>query len=214
MIIKRPVIARYKLPPAAVDMRIGLYGGSFNPVHHGHVHLCEQAQKLLRLDAIWCMVTPQNPLKTSHDLLSLNDRLQLVKSKFSRRNIYVTALEKILQSKYSIETITKLRLLYPQVHFVWLMGADNLICFDKWYEWRQIAKIIPMAIFDRPPYSLAARNGRCAKILAPSKFNSDALRYIVTTKPARWCCITMPRRLVSASQIRAVRATLKYKSKL
>jgi nicotinate-nucleotide adenylyltransferase len=136
--------------------RIGLLGGSFNPAHDGHLHISETALTRLRLDEVWWMVSPQNPLKSSTGMASLETRLRDARSTAQRRNIHVTDIEFRLGTQYTVDTIRALRLRCPTTRFVWLMGADNLEQMPKWRAWTKVFEMVPVAVFARRPYSLQA----------------------------------------------------------
>src|SRR5215468_7630205 len=121
---------RRGLPQAYPGMKIGLFGGSFDPAHAGHAHVAETAQKRLGLDKVWWMVTPQNPLKPASS--PLPQRLRSAKRFARGRKMAVTALESELGCRYTYQTVRKLKRLYPGVRFVMVMGADNLNNFRKW----------------------------------------------------------------------------------
>ena len=139
---------RRGFPKAYPGMTIGLFGGSFDPAHAGHAHVAETALKRLGLDKVWWMVTPQNPLKPASSPLAARVRSA---EHYARGNkMVVTALEAALGCRYTYQTLRKLRQLYPGVHFILVMGADNLDNFKKWRNWREVAQSIPVAIISRP----------------------------------------------------------------
>jgi nicotinate-nucleotide adenylyltransferase len=109
-----------------VSQRIGLLGGSFNPVHEGHVHISLEAIKRLRLDAVWWLVSPQNPLKSSEGMAPYAERLASAQSYARHPRIHVSGIEKTLGTRYTIDTLRALTKRMPRQQFLWLMGADNL----------------------------------------------------------------------------------------
>ncbi|MCQ2966170.1 MAG: nicotinate (nicotinamide) nucleotide adenylyltransferase [Alphaproteobacteria bacterium] len=130
--------------------KIGLLGGSFNPAHEGHVYISNCALDLLGLDEIWWLISPQNPLKSSKDMATFERRFEsAVKVIGDNHRIKASDLEKQINSVYTCETIQQIQSLYPQNHFVWLMGADNMMQFPQWKNWKQIIQMIPIAIFAR-----------------------------------------------------------------
>src|SRR5690242_6168706 len=141
--------ARWFPPPPSPGTKIGLFGGSFNPPHAAHRAASLLALKRLGLDRVWWLVTPGNPLKNLHDLQPLEVRLQAARRLSCHPRITVTALEAISGTRYSFETVRWLQNRYPGVHFVWLMGADNLANFHHWRNWQALATRVPIAVIDR-----------------------------------------------------------------
>ncbi|MEO0462621.1 MAG: nicotinate-nucleotide adenylyltransferase [Pseudomonadota bacterium] len=139
-----------------VSRRIGLLGGSFNPAHGGHRRITRFTIDALGLDEAWWMVSPGNPLKPSDDMASLRARLRSAESQARRARIVPTAIELELDTRYTVETLHKLRLRYPKRDFIWLMGADNLAQFHLWKGWRRIARTMPIAVIARPGYNARA----------------------------------------------------------
>ena len=133
-------------------LRIGLFGGSFNPVHEGHLHVARLARVKFDLDFIWWLVTPQNPLKDSKITRPYDERFTQVDAYlqgFSRQ--MPTHLEKELGSTYSYETISGLKNAFPQTDFLWICGMDNAYIFHQWDNWQEIIKMMPIAFIARPP---------------------------------------------------------------
>lgn len=129
-------------------MRIGLFGGSFDPAHEGHAHVAETALKRLRLDRVWWLVTPQNPLKPQSS--PFEKRLKSARTMAHGSKMVVTDLEKQLGSRFTFETLRALKTHYPDVDFYLIMGADNLANFRKWRNWREVANSVPVVIVSRP----------------------------------------------------------------
>lgn len=137
-------------------MRIGLLGGSFNPAHGGHRRITLFAIEALRLDEVWWMVSPGNPLKPSKGMASLSARFRSAMAQARRAPIRVTAIELEFGTRFTVETLSAIRKRYPQHEFVWLMGSDNLAQFHRWRDWRGIARAMPIAVIARPGYESAA----------------------------------------------------------
>lgn len=136
------------LPLAYPGMKIGLFGGSFDPAHEGHAHVAETALKRLELDRVWWLVSPQNPLKPKSSPFA--ERLQSAKDQAHGAKMVVTDLEQRLCCNFTYETLRALKRLYPGVAFTLIMGADNLANFRKWRNWREVADAVPVAIVARP----------------------------------------------------------------
>lgn len=135
-------------PRAYPGMRVGLFGGSFDPAHEGHAHVAKTAMKRLQLDRIWWMVTPQNPLKSKSS--SIAKRIASAKRMAHGAQMEVTDIEARLGTRYTFETLRLLKRLYPGVNFFLVMGADNLANFRRWKNWREVAAAIPVVVVSRP----------------------------------------------------------------
>jgi nicotinate-nucleotide adenylyltransferase len=151
-----------RLPPHARGMRIGLFGGSFNPPHAGHALVCALALRRLNLDALWLMVSPGNPLKSGRDLPRLAERMATARRLTRDPRVKVTGFEAELGARYSWQTVDYLRRACPGVKFVWIMGADNLGGFFRWRRWREIARQLPILVIDRPGSTHRAVRGLAA----------------------------------------------------
>jgi nicotinate-nucleotide adenylyltransferase len=138
---------------------IGLMGGSFNPAHGGHRAISLFAIDALGLDEFWWMVSPGNPLKPKKDMAPLPARLASAKMQARRSRIKATAIERELGTVYTAETLRKLVARYPKTQFIWIMGADNLLQFHHWKRWRDIARMMPIAVIARPGYDANAIAG-------------------------------------------------------
>jgi nicotinate-nucleotide adenylyltransferase len=134
---------------------IGLLGGSFNPAHQGHVHISRTALKRLKLDAVWWLVSPQNPLKSTTDMAPQKVRLARATEVEAHPRIIATDIETGFGTRYTIDTLTKLVRRFPHTRFVWLMGADSLAGFHRWKDWQKIARLLPIAVLLRPGYTSA-----------------------------------------------------------
>lgn len=142
---------------------VGLLGGSFNPAHAGHLHISREAKRRLCIDHIWWLVSPQNPLKSSVDMAPLKARLlQSQTIAAPAPFIRVLAPEAEFGSNYSYDTVRRLQKLYPYIDFIWIMGADNLVEFHRWYRWSAFFTRLPIAVFDRAPYTLKAFSSKAA----------------------------------------------------
>ena len=137
-------------------MRIGLLGGSFNPAHGAHRAITLRAMAALGLDEAWWLVSPGNPLKPRSGMAPLARRFASARELARRAPIRVTALERELATRYTVDSLRRIRRRWPKRRFVWLMGADNLAEFNRWKRWRDIARIMPIAVVTRPGYDAAA----------------------------------------------------------
>ncbi len=132
---------------------MGLLGGSFNPAHSGHRRMSLEAMRRLKLDEVWWMVSPQNPLKPVAGMASLRARLASARAMARHPRIRVTAIEQELGTQMTVDSIAALKARYPQVRFIWLMGADNLLQFHRWAAWREISRNVPIVVMARPHYA-------------------------------------------------------------
>ncbi len=173
-------------PPAFPDMRVGLLGGSFNPPHEGHRHISLAAMARMRLDKLWWLVTPGNPMKSTVHLPSLAERLSLAAELAAHPAIEVTGFEAALPTAYAIDTVRFLRRRFPGVHFVWIMGADNLRSFHRWQKWRDIAALVPIAVVDRLGPSLYATGGIAGQALGRWRIPESAAKTLPVRKPPAW----------------------------
>lgn len=136
--------------------RIGLLGGSFNPAHGGHRRISLFALAALGLDEVWWLVSPGNPLKPAAGMAPLAVRVAAAQQQAKRAPIRVTAIERELGTRYTVDTLRALRRRFAKHEFVWLMGSDNLAQFHRWRDWRGIARAMPIAVIARPGYDAAA----------------------------------------------------------
>lgn len=154
---------RFPLPPrgryAAVMIKgaTGLLGGSFNPAHGGHRSISLFAIRALALDEMWWLVSPGNPLKPAKSMAPLAVRLASARQMARQSRIRPTAVEGELGTRYTVETLAKLRRRYPKRRFIWIMGSDNLAQFHRWRDWRKIARENVIAVIARPGYDDDAR---------------------------------------------------------
>ena len=139
-----------------IPRRIGLLGGSFNPAHGGHRRITRFTIQALGLDEVWWLVSPGNPLKPKAGMASLRARLKSAEVPARRARIVPTAIEQALDTRYTVDTLAKLKRRYPKREFVWLMGSDNLAQFHQWKAWRTIARTLPIAVIARPGYNTDA----------------------------------------------------------
>ncbi|MGE4063726.1 MAG: nicotinate-nucleotide adenylyltransferase [Rhodospirillaceae bacterium] len=177
--------------------RVGLLGGSFNPAHDGHRHLSLEALKHLRLDQVWWLVSPQNPLKSSREMGTLNERLARARQIASHPKILATDVERRLGTTRTARTLALLTARYPNIAFVWLMGSDNLVQVRRWWRWTQIFRACRVAVFDRSPYSYKALAGAAAR-----RFNRIGLHRFWSRPLPVWTYVAMRRHPASATAIR------------
>ena len=189
-------------PHAAAGQRIGVLGGSFNPAHEGHLHISELALKILKLNEIWWLVSPQNPLKPERGMASLKDRLAQAEQVAQGHQITVTDLERELGTQFTVDTLAALRQRFDGVNFVWLMGADNLLQIDRWARWEQVFETVPVAVFARPSYSNEAEKAKASRQFARYRLDSERADQLAEMSPPAWVFLKTPENPISATEIR------------
>ncbi len=184
-------------------LRIGLLGGSFNPAHAAHRHISVEALRRLDLDEVWWLVSPQNPLKAERDMAAFAKRLKEARAIAAHPRIRVTDVEARLGTRYTADTLTALKTLLPATRLVWLMGADNLSNFHLWRDWENVFHAVPVAIFDRAPYSIRAVFTRAARQFSRFRVGEGQAGALAERAPPVWVYVHCPRHPLSATAIRA-----------
>lgn len=179
---------------------IGLLGGSFNPAHGGHVQLSLCALKTLKLDAVWWLVAPHNPLKDAADLAPYQKRFAQAQALVTHPRILISDAERSMKTRYSIDTIRQLKRRFPGTQFVWLMGADNLAQFHRWKKWQQIFAEVPVAVFDRAPYSHRPHRAKAALRNRRFLLKINRISHFWPKNALVW--VPMPRNPLSSTAIR------------
>ena len=197
---------RLVLPPHAPGMRIGLFGGTFDPPHAAHVGASLLALKRLNLDRIWWLVTPGNPLKDTRGLQPLEHRLAAARELTRHPRIDITGLEAVINTRYTYDTLEFLVRRCRGVRFVWVMGADNLRSFSRWQNWRGIASLMPMAVVDRMGSSLYATGARAPQALARFRLPEDFATVLADCTPPAWIYLHGLKSPLSSTALRAQRA--------
>lgn len=193
------------MPPTAPGMVIGLLGGSFNPPHAGHALVAEIALRRLKLDQLWWMVTPGNPLKSRGNLAPLSERLGLSQKLIHDPAVKVTAFEKHLGTSYTAKTLAYVKARNPHVRFIWIMGADNLKSFHHWQNWRKIAETFPIAVIDRPGSTLSYLSSKMARTYDYARVDEEDASVLWKHRAPAWTFIHGPRSTLSSTALRAAR---------
>ena len=186
-------------------MKVGLYGGSFNPAHDGHAHVAETARRKLGLDRVIWLVSPQNPLKSRHETADLEERVAGAKALAHGYAMVVAAVETHLGSNYTIDTIRGLKARFPGVKFVWIMGADSLASFHRWRGWTQIMHEVPVAVISRPWISLKSRFSPAAIRFARFRRSPQSGPRLAYAKAPAWTFLFGRFNFQSSSALRARR---------
>lgn len=189
-------------PIATKGMVIGLLGGSFDPAHEGHAHLTREALKRFGLDKVWWLVSPGNPLKARQPA-PMADRLAQARALMGDPRVIITDIEARLGTRYTAETLEALIARYPGVRFVWLMGADNLLQFDRWDRWQDIMHMVPVGVLARPGSRIQARLSKTAEVFWRARVPDAAAQSLANGVLPRWCFLNMPLRKTSSTAIRA-----------
>ena len=193
---------RTQFPLATRGMVIGLLGGSFDPAHEGHAHISREALKRMGLDQVWWLVTPGNPLKARQPA-PMAERLARARTVMPDPRVRITDLEAKLGTRATADTIDALRAIYPGVHFVWLMGADNLVQFHRWQDWEGIMRMVPVAVLGRPGSVVRGQMSRAARIYAAERVPPGAAGDLGRMQPPVWAFADIPLSDLSSSAIRA-----------
>ena len=194
--VKHPVKRPVRRP------RIGLMGGSFNPAHAGHRDMSIYALKRLQLDAVWWLVSPQNPLKATKGMASLPERVSRAEKIARHPRIVVTDIERTLHTRYTVDTLRALKRRYPHVQFVWLMGADNMMQLPRWKQWQAIFKLVPVAVFRRPSYAAGRSKGKVAARFDNAFRRANCARILAAQTPPAWLVLDNQLNRLSATQLR------------
>lgn len=181
---------------------MGLLGGSFNPAHDGHRHISLIALERLRLDEVWWMVSPQNPLKATAGMATMAARIEAAQRIADHRRIRVTGIESEFGTSHTVDTIAALRRRFRAIRFVWLMGADNLVQIPQWKQWRRLFRSVPIAVFPRPTYSLRALSGVASRRFAKARVPPSRARALADLRPPAWTFLRVPTHATSATEIR------------
>ena len=199
--INRPRPA--ETPPRPVPRRrIGLLGGSFNPAHGGHLAISREAIKRLRLDRVWWLISPQNPLKPASGMASFADRLAKARALAAcDRRIVGSDLEQRLGTRYTVDTLRWLQR-RSRARLVWLIGADNLLQLPRWRHWVRLVATVPIAVFDREPYSYPASAGRVARVYAQRRLREREAPALAECRPPAWVYLRLRRHQDSSTAIR------------
>lgn len=182
--------------------RIGLFGGTFNPPHRGHLEAAKTALQRLHLNRVWWMVTPGNPLKDTHALPPLKERMAWCRDLIEDTRHIVTGFEAHLPNAYTANTVHHLVQQRPETHFVWIMGGDGMVNFHHWHHWQTLAGLVPIAVIDRPGWRLKAMASRTAHYLASRYVPETKAARLADSGPPAWTYLTAPQNPLSSTELR------------
>jgi nicotinate-nucleotide adenylyltransferase len=182
-------------------MRVGLLGGSFNPAHAGHKHIADLARRRLRLDQVWLLVSPGNPLKPHLGMAPLAQRLAGARKISDGRRVLASAIEAVLGTRYTVDTLRQLSRRFPRTRFIWIMGADILEQLPRWRRWQEIALRLAFAILPRPSYNHRALAGQAARRMRSLRRPAREASIMPGRAPG-WVFLPGPQDTTSATAIR------------
>ena len=186
-----------------------MLGGSFNPAHEGHLHISLEALKRLGLDEVWWLVSPQNPLKARGGMAPQKERIAKAQAMARHPRVKVTGMEADWGTRYTADTLAKMTRRFPAARLIWLMGADNLKQISRWDRWARIFQSVPVAVFDRSPYSRESMASKAARRFSPWRVAAPG-RLIRAALPS-WIFMHVKRHPASATEIRRRLGVLKEK---
>ena len=188
-------------------MKVGIFGGSFNPAHDGHAHVAETALRRLDLDRVVWLVSPQNPLKDARDSAPLAERMasaeKAARLAASGPAMIVSDYETRIGTQWTVDTLRALTARHPGVRFVWVMGSDNLATFHRWRGWTDIMRMMPVAVIARPGSELDSRTAPAAARFAHARLPSERARLLPHLQAPAWSLLNAPLNHRSSTAIRA-----------
>lgn len=189
-------------------LTIGVLGGSFNPAHRGHLEVTAAARHLLCLDRCWWLVSPGNPLKDPAQYAPLDQRVKAARAMTRTLPwLSVSGIEADLGTRYTADTLAALKSRFPAARLVWIMGADSLLSFHRWRDWRQIAQMVPIAVVSRPGFMLPSLVSRAARALGQYRLAEDEAALLPDLEPPAWVFLPAVHNPVSSTAIRAGKGT-------
>lgn len=183
--------------------RVGLLGGSFNPAHEGHRHISLLAMQHLQLDAVWWLVSPQNPLKSTQGMASQSKRVDSALGVANHPHIHVTDIESTLHTRYTVDTVARLQQHFPATRFVWLMGSDNLRQFHRWKSWQDLFRLLPVCVIARPPSGDILRASTASQYARPFTLPAHMASTLADQPPPAMLILPTPLNSLSSTSLRA-----------
>lgn len=193
-----PALKTESLKPG---MRVGLYGGSFDPPHIAHGHVARTAKKRLGLDRVWWLISPGNPFK-DHRPAPMAERIAAINAIVPDPGHVPSALEASLPSHRTADVIAWMQLRHPGVHFVWVMGADGFAQLHQWHNWYEIACRVPICVISRPGHTLKAQMSPAARRLSRYRVPENQAKAVIGQVPG-WTYLSEPLHPHSSRALRA-----------
>ncbi|MCS6624553.1 nicotinate-nucleotide adenylyltransferase [Roseibacterium beibuensis] len=188
-------------------MKVGVFGGSFNPAHEGHSHVAETALRRLDLDRVIWLVSPQNPLKDARDSAPLAERMASAEraARFAAHGpaMIVSDFESRIGTCWTVDSLRALTARHSGVRFVWLMGSDNLASFHRWRGWTDIMRMMPVAVITRPGSELDSRTAPAAARFAAARVPTARARLLPYLEAPAWTLLNAPLNHLSSTALRA-----------
>lgn len=189
------------MPPSGTRQKIGLFGGSFDPPHSGHMHVAETAMKRLGLDCVWWVPARGNPLKSQPG--HFDNRLAAVQIMTqANRAMKVSDIEQHAHLTYTVDLVRLMKAHCPHAQLVWIMGSDSLANFHNWKDWLTIAHLIPIAVIARPGATLAARTSHFARMFSDARLPGRASQKLAGHKTPAWTYLKAPLNPASSTALR------------
>lgn len=189
------------LPPSSTRARIGMFGGSFDPPHSGHLHVASTAMKRLKLDAVWWFPTPGNPLKEAPS--DYDARFAAVQDLTKNHRAFrISNIEQKAGLRYTYDLVRLMRQHCPHADLVWIMGGDSLMTFHYWKDWEKLAASIPVAVIARPGFELASRVSLFAKRMRRHRLPDHAASILPQQKAPAWVYVPAPLDPISSTALR------------
>ena len=197
-----PVLRKgYELSRNNSGRVIGLFGGSFDPPHLGHVHITLEALKRFGLDEVWWLVSPGNPLKENGPA-PMSKRMAAAREIMVHPRVRISDFEARAGTRYTAQTLRALIRANPGARFVWLMGADNLTNFHHWQDWRWIMETVPIGVLARPGQRISARLSKAANVFGRFGLPAKQARRLAYYDAPAWSFVNVPMRQISSTQLR------------
>jgi len=194
-------VPQFRLPMTRPGQVVGLLGGSFDPPHAGHAHITREALRRFGLDQVWWLVSPGNPLKQDGPA-PMARRVEACRAVMDHPRVHISDFEAQAGTRHTAQTLRLLAAARPGVRFVWLMGADNLVQFHHWQDWRKIMDMVPVGVLARPGDRVAARLSPAARIYRRDRLPGRTSRCLGRAVPPAWCFVNVPMLDLSSTALR------------
>ena len=198
------VSLRRHVPHCPDGLRIGLFGGSFDPPHAGHASATLWVLKRIDLDRVWWLFSAGNPLK-DWEPAPLKERMGAARSVLDHPKVGFSDFEARSGTVRTVRTLELLQSSFPSARFVWLMGSDNLADFHRWEGWRDIFGRVAVGVLARRPDRFAAMNSVAARTFAEHRITDASMRSLAAMDPPAWAMFRMPYDDASSTELRRSR---------